>query len=260
MKKIALVLPTFNEKDSLVPFVREILQETKKFPQYSFDLVISDSHSTDGTAEAAKRLASEDNRIHFITVGAGLGVGLIEGHRYSLQNLKPDFLAQIDSDGQVGVDVLGRLIGALEEGYDLAIGSRFMPGGKNLLPFSRRFFSLGASAVCRLIMGPWKIREFTNSARAFTPALFEKINLKRLPWRKKTFIIQPAFLNEAVLAGARTKEVPLVFKNRGKGYSKNKTIRYTCAVLAYALRARIQKIWTNFSAGFSRKGNASSSS
>ena len=90
-------------------------------------------------------------------------------------------------------------------------------------------------------MGPFKIKEFTNSARAFTPALFKKINLERLPWREKTFIIQPAFLNEAILAGAKYKEVPLVFLNRAEGYSKNKIVNYTYDVIAYAIDARLHK-------------------
>ncbi|MDO8518696.1 MAG: glycosyltransferase [Deltaproteobacteria bacterium] len=260
MKKIALVLPTLNEKDSLLPFVHLVLDYAKTLQGYTLDIVISDSGSIDGTAEMGRELAAQNPRIHFIQVERGLGVGLIKGHQYSLKNLNPDILAQIDADGQVEIDVLGKLVQAIEEGYDLALGSRFIPGGKNLLSFSRRFFSLASSIVCRFIMGPIGIREFTNSARAFTPSLFEKINLERLPWRQQTFIIQPAFLNEAILAGAHYKEVPLVFKDRGRGYSKNKFFHYSRAVLAYAVAARFRKIWTKFLTGSSKKRSGSFSS
>lgn len=242
MKKIVIVLPTLDEEDNLEDFTGKVLSQEKNLPGYRIELVIADSHSNDKTPEIAKRLASKNPQIHYIDVDRGLGVGLVEGHRYSLANLNPDIMAQLDADGQVDEAVLVGLVKAVEEGHDLALGSRFVKGGKNQLSLTRRIFTAGSSLVCRLIMGPWRIHEFTNSARAFTPALFKKINFKRLPWREKTFIYQPAFLNEAVIAGANYKEVPLIFRNRAEGYSKNKTVNYTYDVFTYAIDARLQKL------------------
>lgn len=246
LKKVVVVLPTYNEKNSLQKFVFDVLSQQKNLKGWTIEVLIADSNSPDGTGELAKLLSKQNSKIHCINVGRGLGVGLIEGHLYSLKNLKPDVLAQLDADGQVQSDVLPRLIHVIEEGYDLALGSRFVPGGRNKLSFSRRLFSAGSSWVCRLIMGPFSIKEFTNSARAFTPELFKKINLERLPWREQTFIIQPAFLNEAILAGAKYKEVPLIFKNRHEGYSKNKTVNYTYDVLTYCIDARLHKLGIDF--------------
>ena len=241
MRKVVVLLPTYNEKANIRKFAEEVLAQEKNLPGFKIEVLIVDSDSPDGTGEEAKRLAKENPRVHVLEVGRGLGVALIEGHQYALKHLKPDILSQIDADGQVEVDIVPRLVKAIDEGFDLAIGSRFVPGGKNRLSLSRRIFSAGSSFVCRLIMGPWDIKEFGNSARAFTPELFKKINLERLPWREKTFIIQPAFLNEAILAGARYKEIPLVFKNRAEGYSKNKIINYTYDVITYSIDARLHK-------------------
>lgn len=246
MRKVVVILPTFNEKTNIRKFAEEVLAQEKNLPGWRVEVLIVDSHSPDGTGEIAEDLAEENPRIHFLNVGKGLGVALIEGHKYSVEHLKPDILAQLDADGQVEVDIIPKLVKTIDEGYDLAIGSRFVKGGKNNLSFSRRLFSAGASLICRIIMGPWGIREFTNSARAFTPELFSKINLDRMPWREKTFIIQPAFLNEALLAGCNYKEVPLVFKNRAEGYSKNKTLNYTYDVITYAIDARLHKWGINF--------------
>lgn len=246
MRKLVVVLPTFNEKANIQEFTEEVLAQEKKLPGWKVEVLIVDSNSPDGTGELARKLAKENSRIHYLDVGKGLGVALIEGHQYSLSHLKPDILAQLDADGQVEVDIIPKLVAVIEDGYDLAIGSRFVPGGKNKLSLSRRIFSAGSSFVCRLIMGPWDIKEFGNSARAFTPQLFKKINLQRLPWREKTFIIQPAFLNEAILAGAKYKEIPLVFKNRAEGYSKNKVINYSYDVFTYAIDARLHKWGINF--------------
>lgn len=238
-KKVVVILPTLNEKDNLWGFIQDIFGIEKDLEGYDLEILVVDSGSTDGTLELAKRLSQTNKKIHYLLVEKGLGVGLIKGHQYSMMNFKPDIMAQLDADGQVGVDVLPRLVKAIEEGNDLAIGSRFVRGGQNRLSLSRKIFSAGSSSVCRVLMGPWGIREFTNSARAFTPSLFRKINLDRLPWKERTFIIQPAFLHEAILAGAKYKEVPLIFKNRAEGYSKNKVINYIYDVITYCIDARL---------------------
>ena len=241
-KMVTVVLPTYNEKDNIEKTVAKVLEQQRDLPGYEIHIVIADDiRTSDETDKIAQKLVRENGKIHFLKVDPGLGVGLIKGHQYSLEHLHPDILTQLDADGQVVADVLVRLIKTIEEGYDLAIGSRFVKGGKNQLTFGRRVFTYGASLFCRLLMGPFDIKEFTNSARAFTPDLFKKINLHRLPWREKTFIVQPAFLHEAILAGARYKEVPLVFKNRLEGYSKNKVFNYTYDVITYCLDTRLNK-------------------
>lgn len=241
MKKASVLLYTYNEKENLEKFVGEVLKQESASTGWKFEILIADSSSPDGTFEIAKKLAKNNSKIHAITVGRGLGVAVIEGHQYAVKHLKPDALVQIDADGQARADVIPRLLKAIDEGYTLAIGSRFVKGGKNDLTLLRRIFTWGSCTFSRLVMGPLDIQEFTNSARAFTPELFSKINLKRLPWREQSYIIQPAFLNEAVLAGAKYKEVPLYFKNREEGYSKNKVFNYTYDVITYAIDARLRK-------------------
>lgn len=240
-KVLSIVLPTFNEKDNLENFVDRVLAQQKNIPDYKFEIVISDSHSTDGTIDVAKNLEKKHKNIHLLEVDRGLGVGLYKGHKYALDHLNPDIMSQLDADGQVDEKVLVELVKAIEDGYTLALGSRFVEGGRNELSLTRRIFTAGSSLVCRVLMGPWDIQEFTNSARAFTPELFKKINWDRLPWEEKTFIMQPAFLNEAIIAGAKYKEVPLIFRNREEGYSKNKTVNYTYDVVTYAIGARLNK-------------------
>lgn len=222
------------------------MAQEKNLPGYRIEVLIVDSHSPDGTGEIAKKMAGKNSRVHFIEVGPGLGVALIEGHKYSITHLKPDILAQFDADGQVSPEVLPKLVKVIDEGYSLAIGSRFVEGGKNLLSPSRQFFSAASSVISRILMGPFDIKEWSNSTRAFTPELFKKINLENVPWQEKTFIVQPAFLNAAVEAGAKYKEVPLLFKNRAEGYSKMKIFAYSYDVVSYAFDARLHKWGINF--------------
>lgn len=246
-KIISVVLPTFNEKANIEDTINKVLDQEKNLKDYKVHIIVADDiRSSDGTDEIVKKLSKENKRIYLLKVKPGLGVGLIKGHQYAIDNLRPDILAQLDADGQVVPDVLIRLVKTIEEGYDFAIGSRFVDGGKNMLSFGRRMFTYGASLFCRILMGPFNIGEFTNSARAFTPEIFKRINLDRLPWREPTFIVQPAFLHEMILAGAKYKEVPLVFKNRLEGYSKNKVFNYTYDVITYCLDARLNAWGINF--------------
>lgn len=241
MKRIvSVVLPTYNEKANITSTVQKVFEQEDKLKDYEIHIVIADDiRSSDGTEQIAQSLAKKYKRVHFLKVNPGLGVGLISGHKYAVKKLHPYILAQLDADGQVVPDILVRLIKTIEQGYTLAIGSRFVSGGRNQLSFIRRLFTYGASLFCRLFIGPWDIKEVTNSARAFTPALFQKINLERLPWKERTFIVQPAFLHESILAGAKYKEVPLVFKDRLEGYSKNKVFNYTYDIIAYCLDVRL---------------------
>src|SRR3990167_6422444 len=247
MEKVIVVLPTYNEQANIVSTIEKVLEQQKQLPNHEIHVLVADDvRTSDKTEDLVKKLIKKNNHIHFLKSEPGFGVGLITAHQYSIENFHPDILAQIDADGQVVPDVLIRLIKTIDEGYDLAIGSRFVEGGKNQLTFGRRLFTYGASLFCRIMMGPFDIKEFTNSARAFTPELFNKINLKRLPWRETTFIAGPAFLHEAVVAGARYKEVPLVFKNRMEGYYKNKVFNYTYDVVTYCIDSRLKSLGFDF--------------
>lgn len=240
-KKVSIVLPVYNEKENLEKFALSLLRFCKDIPGYHFDIIISDSHSTDGTSEIAKNLTRKYKNIHYIDGKPGIGMGLYNGLKYAIRNIKPDILIQMDADGQADKRVILSLIKTLEDGYDLALGSRFLNGGKNGLSSMRKIFSLGSSMCCRMVMGPWDLQEFTNSARAFTPKTFKKMNWKNIPLQRKTFIALPAQLNEAILAGATYKEVPLVFKDRPSGHSKNKIVAYMFDMLVYIIDVRLNK-------------------
>lgn len=240
-KKISIVLPVFNEKDNLEKTILSVLSLQKKLPNYFMEVVISDSHSTDGTMEIAKKLNKQNKNVHYIDGKPGIGTGLYNGHLYSVKKLKSDILIQIDADGQADKKVILYLIKAIESGYNLAIGSRFLNGGKNKLSTHRRIFSTCSSLFCRVVLGPFNLHEFTNSTRAFTPDIFMKINWKKIPLQRKTFIAVPAQLNEAIIAGAIWKEVPLIFNNRPSGKSKNKILKYIYDLVIYCFSARIEK-------------------
>lgn len=240
--RLVVVIPTYNEKENIEDITRKILSQGKKLGDIDLHVLVSDSHSPDQTGEIVKKMAKTNPRVHYIDVKErGLGIGLVKGHRFAIDKLKADILAQMDGDLSHDPSTLPQMTDQIKKGYDLVVGSRLMKGGKNLLGWHRRMFTRGSALYCRISWGTFGLTEYTNSYRVFTKKLFEKIDFKKVPWRSKTYIIQPAFLYAAIAAGAKIKEVPITFEDRKKGYSKAKIVSYTLDVLKYGIKVRIEK-------------------
>src|SRR3989344_6165808 len=240
--RLVVNVPTYNEKENIEEVIKKILQQKKFLPNYDLHVLVSDSHSTDGTAEIVKKISQINPKVHYLDVKhRGLGVGLVKGHRWAINKLKADVLAQMDGDLSHDPSILPKMVAYIIDGYDLVNGSRLIKGGKNLLGWHRRLFTLGSAIYCRLAWGTFKITEYTTSYRVFTKKLFEKINLKEIPWKSKTYIIQPTFLYAAIEAGAKIKEIPIIFTDRKKGYSKSKIYNYIIDVLFFGAKVRFEK-------------------
>lgn len=240
--RLVVNIPTYNEKENIEEIVKEVLAQAKNIPEVDLHVLVSDSHSTDGTAEIVKKISRDNPKVHYLDVkDRGLGVGLIKGHRFAVNRLKADILAQMDGDLSHDPATLPKMVTYIKNGYDLVNGSRLMRGGKNLLGWHRRLFTWGSAAYCKLAWGTFNISEYTTSYRVFTKKLFENINLARVPWKSKTYIVQPSFLYAAILAGAKIKEVPITFVDRKRGYSKAQIVAYTLDVIKFGIKVRLQR-------------------
>ena len=240
--RLVVTLPTYNERDNIQEVIQKILSQSKFMKDIDLHILISDSHSNDGTVTIVKKIAKKNPRVHFLDVKKrGLGFGIVLGHRWAIDKLKADILAQMDADLSHDPKTLPQMVEYIKNGYDLVTGSRLLKGGKNLLGFHRRLFTRGSAFFCKLSWGTFNLTEYTNSYRAFTKELFEKIDFNKVPWRSKTYIIQPAFLYAAYTAGAKIKEVPITFQDRKKGYSKAQIVAYTWDVIKYGIKVRLKR-------------------
>lgn len=240
--RLVVNIPTYNEKENIEEIIKLVLSQNKKIPNIDLHVLVSDSHSPDGTGEIVKKISSTNPKVHYLNVKErGLGIGIVKGHRFAVDRLKADILAQMDGDLSHDPSTLPQMILYLNEGYDLVIGSRLTKGGKNLLGWHRKLFTRGSALYSKIAWGTFNISEYTNSYRVFTKKLFEKIDFTKVPWKSKTYIIQPAFLYAAIKAGAKIKEVPITFKDRKKGYSKAKIVSYTLDVFRFGLKVRLEK-------------------
>ncbi|MEM7825141.1 MAG: GtrA family protein [Candidatus Aenigmatarchaeota archaeon] len=241
-KTAVIVIPTFNEAENIKLLIPAVLKQADKLQDINLNVLVADSHSEDKTAFEVQKLAKLDSRVHFIdVVQRGIGVGLIKGFDYAVEKLGAQILGQMDADFSHDPDKLPELFAALKNNTNFVIGSRFIKGGANHLPLIRQIFSLGASIVARFLTGYLDIKEWTTSYRIFTTDLYRKINKDLIPWQSTSFVFQIAFIVEALKAGAKVKEVPIIFTDRRFGKSKMNTFKYIFHVLVYCLRVRKQR-------------------
>lgn len=240
--RIVVNIPTYNEKDNIEEIIKRVLAAARKIPQADLHVLVSDSHSPDGTGDIVKRISRTNPKVHYLDVKErGLGIGIVKGHRFAIDRLRADILAQMDGDLSHDPSTLPIMVEYINKGFDLINGSRLIRGGKNLLGWHRRLFTRGSALFCKLSWGTFNLTEYTNSYRVFTKNLFQKIDFRTVPWKAQTYIIQPSFLYAAIEAGAKIKEVPITFEDRKKGYSKAKIIAYTLDVIKFGIKVRIKR-------------------
>ncbi len=209
-----VVTPTYNERDNLPTFVRTV---RAALPEA--DLLIVDDNSPDGTGRLADELSREDPQVRVLHRSGklGLGTAYVEAFRRGLAEGYQRFF-EMDADLSHDARYLPDFVRALDEGYDVVIGSRNIPGGgvEGWGP-GRHVMSRGGSLYSRMILG-LPIRDLTSGYKAFSRPGLEAIDLPSVHSNGYSFQIETTY--RATLRGLRVKEVPIVFIDRSAGRSK----------------------------------------
>lgn len=209
-----VILPTYNEAENLERIVGDVLEHLPE----SRRVLIVDDNSPDGTGEIADRLAAADESIGVLhrERKEGLGPAYLAGFRVALAG-GAERIIEMDADFSHDPSFLPRLIEATERA-DLAIGSRYVPGGgiTDWGPM-RRFISRGGSAYARAALGV-PVRDLTGGFKCFRRIVLETIQLDTIEARGYAFQVETTY--RAIRAGFRVVEVPIVFKDRTDGTSK----------------------------------------
>ena len=210
--QVTVVVPTYNERENLDDIVRAVMA-------HGYRVMVVDDSSPDGTGEIADGLAEGHEKVSVL-------------HRTSKQGLGPAYAAAfdqlLDGDSDVIIEMdadfshdpadLPRLLEAIEAGADLAIGSRYVPGGDTPdWPLIRRVISQGGNLYARVMLGI-SVADATAGFRAFRSEA-----LRRLPYASAEasgygFQVEMAW--RASEAGLTITEVPVSFKDRTRGKSK----------------------------------------
>lgn len=212
-----IVLPTYNERENVKTLIPLILRT--KIPGELHVLVVDDS-SPDGTAAEIKLLQKTFPRLHILErqKKQGLGAAYVAGFRHALSTIKPDVLFEMDADFSHDPADIPRLLDAIQKGADLAIGSRYVPGGRIVgWNWWRRTVSGGGNIVSRALAG-LQVKDCTAGFRAWRASAIRNIDLGALGVSGYAF--QISILHAALKHGFSVKEVPVTFTERRQGKSK----------------------------------------
>ncbi|MCB2411183.1 polyprenol monophosphomannose synthase [Hymenobacter lucidus] len=216
MNKGLVLIPTYNERENAELIIRKVFSLPR-----GFDVLIIDDGSPDGTAGIVRTLQQEFPDRLFLEERSGklgLGTAYIHGFRWALAR-GYEYVFEMDADFSHNPDDLLRLYDACAvEGYDLAIGSRYIQG-VNVVnwPMDRVLMSWFASAYVRMITG-MPIADATAGFKCYTARVLRTIPLDRIRFVGYAFQIEMKWL--AYKYGFRIKEVPIIFTDRTRGTSK----------------------------------------
>ena len=214
-----LVLPTYNEADNVEAIVDAAGEVLGKAAPEGFRILVVDDGSPDGTGRLADAMAERHDWVRVLhrTEKGGIGPAYLAGFAYALAE-GAGYVMEMDSDFSHDPADLARLLDAVRAGADLALGSRYTPGGGvtdwGLL---RRFVSEGGSTYARLVLG-LKVRDLTGGFKCFRREVLEAIDFATV--RSRGYAFQVELTYRAVQRGFRVVEVPITFRDREVGQSK----------------------------------------
>ena len=233
-----VIIPTYNEKENIEAIIRAVTGIEK-----GFDVLVIDDGSPDGTADIVKHLMQEElaGRLFLIQREGklGLGTAYIRGFQWAIQE-QYDYIFEMDADFSHNPQDLPRLYAAChDEGYDVAIGSRYVTG-VNVVnwPMGRVLMSYFASKYVRTVLGIG-LHDTTAGFVCYRRKVLETIRLDEIRFKGYAFQIEMKY--SALCLGFKVKEVPVVFVNRELGTSKMSGGIFSEALFG-VVRLRMSKI------------------
>ena len=217
MSDSIVIIPTFNEKENIEDIIRAVFD----LP-HSFDVLIIDDNSPDGTAAIVKELQKQfPENLHIVERKGklGLGTAYIAGFKWSLER-DYQYIFEMDADFSHPPKDLLNLYKVCSSGKaDVAVGSRYVNNLVSVVnwPIGRIIMSYFASTYVRIITG-LKIKDTTAGFVCYTRKVLEKFDFDKIKFKGYAFQIEMKFT--AFKYGFRIEEVPIIFVNRLLGVSK----------------------------------------
>lgn len=211
-----VIIPTYNEKEN----ISRIIHAVMALP-LSFHVLIVDDGSPDGTAEIVRELQAEFRESLFLIERKGklgLGTAYIHGFKWGLER-EYQYFFEMDADfSHPPQDLINLYKVCAEQNADVAIGSRYVKGGKvENWPFDRMILSFGASLYVRMITG-MPVKDPTAGFVCYSRKVLEELDLDKIRFVGYAFQIEMKY--KSLLNGFELVEVPITFVDRETGESK----------------------------------------
>lgn len=214
MSKNLVIIPTYNELENIEQVIRKVFALST-----DFEILIVDDNSPDGTAKVVQQLQTEFPHLHLEVrkVKDGLGKAYTHGFKWALER-NYSYIFEMDADLSHNPQDLPKLLDALENNADVAIGSRYSHG-VNVVnwPMSRVLLSYLASRYARIVTG-LPIHDATAGFVGYKRKVLETLDLNQIKFKGYGFQIEMKY--KAWKKGFQLVEVPIIFTNREFGESK----------------------------------------
>ena len=211
-EQVVCIVPTYNERENITEIAKAVRS-------HGYRLLIVDDNSPDGTGEIADGLEAGDPLISVLhrEEKRGLGPAYAAGFDRALAEGR-EVIIEMDADFSHDPKDLPRLVGAVEDGADLAIGSRYVPGGSTPdWPLLRQLISRGGNLYARMMLG-MPVRDATAGFRAFAAHALRSLSYRQAEASGYGFQVEMVW--RAHRAGLNIVEIPIAFHDRTRGKSK----------------------------------------
>lgn len=211
-KKTLVASATYNEINNISILIKKILNL-----KINLDILIVDDNSPDGTGSMIKKYASKYSNIFLISrcKKKGLDSAHKEIYKFAIKH-KYDYLITMDADLSHDPSIIPLFLRKIKK-YNVVIGSRYMPGGRNDLIGIRLFISKWGNVILKFFLGI-KIHEFTTSYRCFDLKKLKKFNFTQIRSGGYSFFMSSIYLINSL--GYSINEIPIRFYQRKSGKSK----------------------------------------
>ncbi len=217
--RVCFVIPTYNEAPNITLLLRQL---TELYPGADTLFLVVDDGSPDGTAQRVREFMDGTGGRVFLLEGQkrGLGDAYRRGMSHALAVLRADIIVQMDADFSHDPAAAARLLERIAAGADVAIGSRYVPGGAldKQWPLRRRLQSRCANLLARRVSGLRGVADCTAGFKAIKASTLRNAGLEDI--RVKGYLFQPVLLGRLLRAGARVVEEPIHFRERRQGQTK----------------------------------------
>ena len=228
---VSVVLATYNEADNIGALLSELLANLP----YRIEVIVVDDSSPDGTSEVVGNLLRDDSRIKLIKRQQR---GLAAAFHRGILEAKGEIICWMDADMSMPVNVLRSLVEQLAD-CDVAIGSRYAPGGKDI----RHPFRVNSSKLinwfARFVLGG-EVRDYDSGFVAIRRCVFDSVTL--IPYGYGEYFIE--FIYDCIRSGLRIREIGYEFRDRTVGVSKSfpSLISFLRTGSHYAIRILILRL------------------
>jgi dolichol-phosphate mannosyltransferase len=248
MKKVVIIIPTYNEKENITRLIPVLFEVFKTISEWEMNILIVDDSSPDGTADVVRGFAQKHDNVslHLNAQKSGLGHAYIVGMKKAFDELGADVVFEMDADFQHDPDKIPEFLRAIDNGAELVLGSRYIPGGS--IPshwlIQRKFLSIVGNWINMIVFTNFTIHDWTGGYRAIKKNVFDAVRDDIGDQRLSGYTFQIGFLHKVLRKGFKIVEVPFHFKDRTSGESKLGP-DYIKNALMYILTARYQEIVTS---------------